>query len=161
MTGDLVLDRSYFKLPEHDPAAFDQEPLRPYNVGPDALLVNFKAVRFAFAPEAARNAVAVRLEPPLPEVAVAAHAAVGQRRLRRLARNASPRSYTNLGASASATFPGRYAQACGERDWYVALLDHPHYVLGMFAAYFSEAAGSFDGGGRAKAARRATRRRSP
>ena len=48
--GDLVLDRSYFNLPEHDPAAFDQEPLRPYNVGPDALLVNFKALRFVFEP---------------------------------------------------------------------------------------------------------------
>ena len=28
VTGDLVLDRTYFKLPEHDPAAFDQEPLQ-------------------------------------------------------------------------------------------------------------------------------------
>ena len=89
--GDLVLDRTYFKLPEHDPAAFDQEPLRPYNVGPDALLVNFKAVRFAFAPDAARNAVAVRAEPPLPDIALdaasrsssTATAATGARRWRR------------------------------------------------------------------------------
>src|SRR5690606_37295722 len=41
ITGDLVLDRSLFRLPPHDPAAFDGEPLLPYNVGPDALLVNF------------------------------------------------------------------------------------------------------------------------
>ena len=72
VTGDLVLDRSFFKLPEHDPAAFDHEPLKPYNVGPDALLVNFKAVRFAFAPDAAHNAVGVRFDPRLPDVAVAA-----------------------------------------------------------------------------------------
>ena len=71
ITGDLVLDRSYFRLPAHDPALFDQEPLKPYNVGPDALLVNFKAVRFVFAPEAARNGVAVRVEPPLPDISVA------------------------------------------------------------------------------------------
>ena len=32
--GDLVLDRSAFRLPVHDAAAFDSEPLRPYNVGP-------------------------------------------------------------------------------------------------------------------------------
>ena len=38
------------------PAAFDDEPLKPYNVGPDALLVNFKSVRFAFAPDAAGDA---------------------------------------------------------------------------------------------------------
>src|SRR4051794_3329926 len=35
--GDLALDRSRFALPPYDPAAFDHEPLKPYNVGPDAL----------------------------------------------------------------------------------------------------------------------------
>ena len=54
-----MLDRSYFALPEHDPAAFDHEPLKPYNVGPDALLVNFKSVRFVFAPDAATNALRI------------------------------------------------------------------------------------------------------
>lgn len=37
--GDLVLDRSAFALPPHNAAEFDNEPLRPYNAGPDALLV--------------------------------------------------------------------------------------------------------------------------
>jgi len=145
VTGDLVLDRSWFKLPEHDPAAFDAEPLRPYNVGPDALLVNFKAVRFAFAPDPATNAVAVRAEPPLPEIALDALPQLGggecgDWRATLLA------TYVNRGGSASAAFPGRYPAACGERDWYVALLDHPHYVHGMFTAYFREKGGRFDGG---------------
>ena len=51
--GDLVLDRSFFAPIAHDPAAFDGEPLKPYNVGPDALLVNFKSIRFGFAPNPA------------------------------------------------------------------------------------------------------------
>ncbi len=51
--GDLVIDRSFFAPVAHDAAAFDGEPLKPYNVGPDALLVNFKSVRFAFAPPTA------------------------------------------------------------------------------------------------------------
>ena len=71
--GDLVLDRSYFALPAHDPAAFDAEPLKPYNVGPDALLVNFKSVRFVFSPNAAGDATEIRMEPPLG--AVGLHAA--------------------------------------------------------------------------------------
>jgi D-alanyl-D-alanine carboxypeptidase/D-alanyl-D-alanine-endopeptidase (penicillin-binding protein 4) len=37
--GDLALDRSRFALAPYDPAAFDHDPLKPYNVGPDALLV--------------------------------------------------------------------------------------------------------------------------
>jgi D-alanyl-D-alanine carboxypeptidase/D-alanyl-D-alanine-endopeptidase (penicillin-binding protein 4) len=43
--GDLVLDRGHFAPADHDPARFDGEPLRPYNVGPDALLLNYKAIR--------------------------------------------------------------------------------------------------------------------
>lgn len=53
INGDLVLDRSAFAVPIHDAAAFDNEPLRPYNAGPDALLVNLKSVRLSLltAPE--------------------------------------------------------------------------------------------------------------
>src|SRR5207237_2527498 len=68
--GDLVIDRSYFAPAAHDPAAFDAEPLKPYNVGPDALLVSFKSVRFVFAPNAAADQAAVRMEPPLLPIAI-------------------------------------------------------------------------------------------
>ena len=63
--GDLVLDRSYFSANGHDPGRFDEQPLRAYNVGPDALLVNFKTVRFILAPDLGNRRVTVRAEPPL------------------------------------------------------------------------------------------------
>src|SRR6266403_44598 len=63
--GDLVQDRTWFDNGAYDPGAFDAEPLQPYNVGPDALAVNFKSVRFIFAPNLARDTVEVRVEPPL------------------------------------------------------------------------------------------------
>ena len=66
--GDLALDRSRFALAPYDPAAFDHEPLKPYNVGPDALLVNFKSVRLTLAPDAAGTGVIVHAEPPLDAV---------------------------------------------------------------------------------------------
>jgi D-alanyl-D-alanine carboxypeptidase/D-alanyl-D-alanine-endopeptidase (penicillin-binding protein 4) len=143
--GDLVLDRSYFAPSAHDPAAFDAEPLKPYNVGPDALLVNFKSVRFVFAPNAAGDAAEIRMEPPL--AAVALHGAP-----RLVAgecndwRGALVASFANHADHADATFGGRYASGCGERDWYVALLDHAHYVHAMFARYWSDAGGTFAGG---------------
>jgi D-alanyl-D-alanine carboxypeptidase/D-alanyl-D-alanine-endopeptidase (penicillin-binding protein 4) len=37
--GDVIIDRSVYRIPSHDPAAFDQRPTKPYNVGPDAFLV--------------------------------------------------------------------------------------------------------------------------
>jgi D-alanyl-D-alanine carboxypeptidase/D-alanyl-D-alanine-endopeptidase (penicillin-binding protein 4) len=39
--GDIVLDGSAFAVPDGRPADFDGEPLRPYNVRPAALLLNF------------------------------------------------------------------------------------------------------------------------
>ena len=61
--GDLVLDRSYFEAVSQDEARFDNEPLRPYNVAPDALLLNFKAFRFTFVPDPERGSARVAVEP--------------------------------------------------------------------------------------------------
>ena len=143
--GDLALDRSYFALPEHDPALFDNEPLKPYNVGPDALLVNFKSVRLVFAPDPTATAVKVAAEPPLPDVAL------GPPPLLSAAdcgdwRSTLGATFLNQPALAQVTFGGRYAASCGEREWWVALLDHPHYVHGIFTALYREAGGQFAGG---------------
>ena len=62
--GDLVLDHSAFSLPAHDPAAFDNEPLRPYNAGPDALLVNLKSITLTLHAEPAARQIAIFQESP-------------------------------------------------------------------------------------------------
>ena len=64
IAGDLVLDRSAFALAPHDPAAFDNEPLRPYNAGPDALLINLKSIRLTLHPDSERKTVQVISETP-------------------------------------------------------------------------------------------------
>jgi D-alanyl-D-alanine carboxypeptidase/D-alanyl-D-alanine-endopeptidase (penicillin-binding protein 4) len=51
ISGDVVLDRTVFKVPSIDPGAFDDKPMRPYNVGPDGLLINFRALRFTLQPD--------------------------------------------------------------------------------------------------------------
>ena len=142
--GDLVLDRSAFRLPSHDPALFDAEPMRPYNVGPDALLVNFKSVRFAFAPNARDDGVDVTVEPALPQLALGAAPVLVDGPCDDWRRHLAA-AFISQPRAAAATFPGRYPRACGARDWHVALLDHPTYVHGMFSAYFAEAGGHFGG----------------
>src|SRR5687767_6956985 len=62
LRGDLVLDRSYFGAVADE--RIDDDSFRPYNVTPDALLVNFKSLRFTFLP--AEPAVRVFAEPALP-----------------------------------------------------------------------------------------------
>ena len=69
--GDLVLDRSAFDLPPHDPAEFDNEPLRPYNAGPDALLINLKSLRLTLRPDPAQKSVTVIAETPSDNLRIA------------------------------------------------------------------------------------------
>lgn len=143
--GDLVLDRSEFRLPPFDPAAFDHAPRKPYNVGPDALLVNFKAVRLTLAPAADGTGVTVSMEPRLPEVTLARAPALaagdcGDWRAR------AGLAIDDSGDRAALAFSGSYAASCGVNEWWVAVLDHPHYVRGAFAWAFRGAGGRFDGG---------------
>jgi D-alanyl-D-alanine carboxypeptidase/D-alanyl-D-alanine-endopeptidase (penicillin-binding protein 4) len=142
--GDLVLDRTWFDTGPYDPGAFDGEPLRPYNVGPDALAVNFKTVRFVFAPNAAADGVDVRVEPPIDHVAVhgAPRLVAGECGDWRALLQAE---FADRDDGADATFRGRYALTCGEREWYVALLDHPHYMLNLFARDWADSGGIFAG----------------
>jgi D-alanyl-D-alanine carboxypeptidase/D-alanyl-D-alanine-endopeptidase (penicillin-binding protein 4) len=145
--GDLVLDRSYFGEFDHDPARFDAEPFRPYNVGPDALLVNFKSVRFHFAPQPDRSSVRVLAEPrphPLEVVNVLklANGACGDWR-RELRPDFQPAA---AGRTAfNAIFTGTYAASCGEKVWNVSLFSHTNYVAGLFRQLWEEAGGTWSG----------------
>ena len=154
--GDLVLDRSFFATMPHDPAAFDGEPLKPYNVGPDALLVNFKSVRFGFAPSTTGDAPVVLMEPALSAVAINAtpKASAGDCGDWRSALGAA---FVDRGTRADVAFPGRYPASCGVREWWVSLLDHPVYVHAIFDTYFRAAGGRFAGGWKSGAAPRDAR----
>ena len=88
--GDIVLDRSAFASAAERPGDFDGEPLRPYNVQPDALLLNYKSVIYGFVPDAgARRGPGAARAPTLdgaPTVDRSVPLAAGA--LRRLARRA-------------------------------------------------------------------------
>ncbi|MCZ2407122.1 MAG: D-alanyl-D-alanine carboxypeptidase/D-alanyl-D-alanine-endopeptidase [Burkholderiales bacterium] len=121
IAGDIVLDRSAFDLPAHDPGRFDGEPLRPYNVAPDALLVNFQSVALTFVPDPAAALARIQYDPPLagvqlqPSVPLAPPGTpCGDWRAGLRAQWADP---------ARIAFQGAYPAACGERVWPVAYAD--------------------------------------
>jgi D-alanyl-D-alanine carboxypeptidase len=66
--GDIVLDRSAFAVPEQNPADFDGDGLRPYNVGADALLLNYKADRLHVHAGPARGVATIAPDVPLAGV---------------------------------------------------------------------------------------------
>ncbi len=142
--GDLVLDRTYFAATDHDPAGFDEQPTRPYNTGPDALLVNFKAVRLLFVLDSEARRVQILAEPALPQVQI----------VNRLTLVDGPcgdwvnRMKVDAQGGSAATrlaFSGRYAASCGERTRSYSVLPHAQYVLGLFRELWRELGGTFTG----------------
>jgi serine-type D-Ala-D-Ala carboxypeptidase/endopeptidase (penicillin-binding protein 4) len=143
--GDLVLDRSYFEALEHDPGKFDNEPARAYNVGPDALLLNFKAIRFHFVPDPAHNAVQIIPEPRPAQLELDASVAASDGGCGDW-RGGLKGEFESNDASARARFRGSYPTACGENTWNVAMLSHSSYVWGVFRELWEELGGTFKGG---------------
>ena len=75
--GDLVADRSAFALENSDPARFDNAPTRPYNVQPDALLVNYKSIDLQFIPQEDSGTVRIVSLPELAQISIINQLALG------------------------------------------------------------------------------------
>ncbi|MDP2169172.1 MAG: D-alanyl-D-alanine carboxypeptidase/D-alanyl-D-alanine-endopeptidase [Rhodocyclaceae bacterium] len=137
--GDLVLDRGAFAPVEHDPAAFDGKPLRPYNVGPDALLFNFATLHLSLLPET----MAVRvLAEPLPagveivnKLQLSDAKTCGEWR-ERLEARLSP---------GKVELSGPFPRNCGERRWHLAGLPNSLLLHGVFTRLWRELGGEFAG----------------
>ena len=123
--GGIVADRSLFDLPTHDPSAFDGQALRPYNAGPDALLLNHQSITLRLMPDAARPGLAqASIEPPL-------HGVQLEHRLTLVPGTACGdwRGSLKLDIAPQAGWPhdgrtrwvvrlsGPYPVACGEKEW--------------------------------------------
>ncbi len=138
--GDLILDRSAFALPEHDPAAFDAKPLRPYNVGADALLFNFATLHLTLVPES--HAVRLLAE-PLP----AGFAVVNRLRLTEGRGCGEWREVLNAQLTANQlTLSGDFPRSCGEKRWHLAGLPNAQLLHGVFTQLWRELGGEFSGG---------------
>lgn len=68
--GQLLIDNHRYSLDGTDPGAFDRQPFRLYNTLPNALLVNFKSIDFAFRTDAANNALHISTTPALPNLRI-------------------------------------------------------------------------------------------
>ena len=144
IAGDILLDRTRFAGAAYDPAQFDSQPLKPYNVGPDALLFNFKSVGFKFAP-LPDNSVAISTDGPTPDGLTITN------RLRVTGgscgdwRSLVTPVFGTFGNSASASFTGTYPRDCADKDWYVSLFDHNGLLAGTFARMWRDAGGAWTG----------------
>ena len=141
--GDIVLDRSAFALAAHDPGLFDGEPLRPYNVSPDALLVNYKSLVMGFLPDVQAGLARIQYDPPMARMALQASVP--------LAPEGTPcgdwqaRLQGVLQQPGRMAFAGNYPASCGERSWSVAPVDGAQFAARAIEGMWRELGGELSG----------------
>ncbi|MEJ5150480.1 D-alanyl-D-alanine carboxypeptidase/D-alanyl-D-alanine endopeptidase [Comamonas sp. MYb396] len=144
VVGDVVLDRSAFALPPIDPARFDNEPYRPYNAVPDALLLNYKSLTMRFIPDAAAGVARIAYEPAIAHLRLPSTVP-----LLKTKGNACGDWRGALKAQmADATqiqFLGGYPAACGENSWAVAPAAPDRFAPRVFEGMWRELGGKVTG----------------
>ena len=139
--GDIVLDHSGFAPGTRSAADFDNAPSEPYNVLPDALLMNFRSVTLSFQPDPDAHVARVSSEPPLAGLAIDATVPLSKGGCD------DWRSALKLSADNPARwhFAGAYPARCGARNWPLAYPDPASYESRLVTALWREAGGRLSG----------------
>jgi len=140
--GDLLIDDSYFDLVDDDTAAFDRQPLRAYNVTPNALLMNYKIVRYWFEPGNDGKAVRVWLDPPLENLEIDNRLSLTPGACRGFQRGIAISANEAIDKM---TFSGRFPTGCERYAMSRSTLGHNEFVYGLFMSLWRESGGEFSG----------------
>ncbi len=142
VSGDLLLDDSYFDVGPHNPAEFDHQPLRAYNVAPNALLMNFKVVRYWFEPDLVANSVRVMLDPKLENLRVENRLSLSNSSCRGFQRGISITPNEN---NDTMILDGRFPNRCHRYSMDRTVLDHNAFAYGLVASLWKESGGVLEG----------------
>ncbi|MDX5445494.1 MAG: D-alanyl-D-alanine carboxypeptidase/D-alanyl-D-alanine-endopeptidase [Zoogloeaceae bacterium] len=143
--GDFVLDGSALRLPPHDASAFDNRPLRPYNSGPNGLLLNFNTVQIHLTPGlAAGDPIAVAAVPVLDGLRIDNRFTTTAGRCGTWFRDLDAAlALTPKGPQLTLT--GSMPADCGPRDWSAAPLTSADFSAALVRWLWRESGGSVSG----------------
>ena len=141
--GDIVLDRTVFNVPTIDPGAFDDKPMRPYNVGPDGLLINFRSLRFTLLPDNGRPRVL--METPSDGLRVDNQLRSGEGGC-----GSNWKDFINVrlipeNTGSRLEFTGTYSPLCGEKPLNLSPLPADAQASGLIRSLWKELGGTLAG----------------
>lgn len=142
LNGGIVLDRTAFNLPPFNPAEFDNLPMRPYNVGPDALLINFNAITLTLDP--IDTSILVRLESPIDRFFINNQLKSSKGACDDWKDRLNPQLKA-INGGWQLTLSGTYAQSCGTKTWHLAPLSEDDYAASLIRAIWKELGGQISG----------------
>ncbi|MGD8572744.1 MAG: D-alanyl-D-alanine carboxypeptidase/D-alanyl-D-alanine-endopeptidase, partial [Gammaproteobacteria bacterium] len=140
--GNVYFDNSYFKPAPVDYAAFDGQPYRTYNVGPNALLVGFQATEFHF--DVDKNRVKITPFPDSPRLRVVNKVKAVNGRCGRWSKRLALDTRQVNGVR-EVTFKGRYSKACEQRTLYRRVTGAQDHFQHFFLPVWKQLGGSVKG----------------
>ncbi len=143
--GDLVLDQSYFDLPQNDPNGFDNKGYRAYNTNPAATLISYKAVSARFIPSADGTNLKVILDPDLPPIKLQSQVSVKPGPCPNDWRDAISKDVQSGPRSATIVLRGSFPADCGEKSMQFNLLSNTEFVGSLFRQLWTENGGTWLG----------------
>lgn len=142
--GDIVLDASAMRLPPHDAAAFDNRPLRPYNSGPNGLLLNFNTIQLLLTPGKVSEPISVAAVPALDGLVLDNRFTTTAGRCTTWFRDLD--SSLNWAADGPVlTLTGSMPADCGAREWAVAPFGSDHFAAALTGWLWSASGGTLAG----------------
>ena len=134
--GNIVIDRSFFNIPQVDPGAFDGRSSRPYNLQPDPALINFRNLSFEFIPDKETQTARIVTVPKLAGISFPETIPLG--------RGGCGDWKTSIGFQLKdlgkgrkrVTFTGKLPAACGPKNFNVIALEPNEYLERLFRAFW-------------------------
>ena len=144
ISGDLVLDDSYFDVDEGDPGAFDGQPYRAYNVVPNALLLNFKAVNFQFLADPVNGRVNIATDPILSNLDIRNDLELVDGPCTGYQAGISF-NHADAKTLDKVVFDGGFSRRCRPYSMSRTVLQHDTYAFGLFQSLWREVGGRLGG----------------
>jgi len=152
--GNIIIDNSYFDLPDHDPAAFDEKPFRIYNASPSALMYNFQATRFLFQPMLKSGFIKTKnnQQQGIGKVSVVPQPAISDFKFKNNlslqqghCRASHRRPEFTRNKAGKLTISGNYAIACQQQTVMRAISNPEEHVFNAFRELWHEMGGTLTG----------------
>lgn len=139
LRGNLVLDRSYFDTINEDLSAFDNEPSKPYNLSPDALLINFRAHRVRFMTQGQSTRPRIVFDPEISGARIFNEIKL----VNGVCGDWKEKIQYQVGANLN--FSGQFSVSCEDKAMNLILQDANSYFGALFKELWEQLGGTWQG----------------
>lgn len=144
ITGNIIIDESHYRLPEHDPKAFDGQSFRVYNAGVSPLMFNFQATRLWLKPPKSDidEKVELALYPPSKSIVVDNQVKLVKGRCKR----SHGRPKLSWNPEGTLLVSGRFSRACKPRHLMRLISEPKQLAYDAFVQFWLGSGGAIGGG---------------